>query len=216
MKLVHENISRSILCLWFRASLIYINNCPTRCNTKQSIYYSPSSLYMFRVSNTRMIRSTKNCNYSLRYCAATSLQRVQANLTTIEVGRCTKNMTSTGGCSYSFVYSWWWVWLTPETSRVNLQNNKYTSLCCIPLNNYQYISRSISTTHYLERIEDINILLKRNRKDISNPQLPRNSFTLAKSGFRPARVSLNLLRRKWKDKVKYCVMDLLIKYWIVS
>ena len=25
-----------------------------------------------------------------------------------------KNMTSTGGCSYSFVYSWWWVWLTPE------------------------------------------------------------------------------------------------------
>ena len=26
-----------LLCLWFRASLIYINNCPTRCNTKQSI-----------------------------------------------------------------------------------------------------------------------------------------------------------------------------------
>ena len=29
----------------------YINNCP-RCNTKQSIYYSASSLYMFRVSTT--------------------------------------------------------------------------------------------------------------------------------------------------------------------
>ena len=39
-------------------------------------------------------------------------------------GSCTKNMTSTGGCSYSFVYSWCWVWLTPETCRVNLQNNK--------------------------------------------------------------------------------------------
>ena len=39
-----------ILFLWFRASLIYINNCPRRCNTKQSIYYSASSLYMFRVS----------------------------------------------------------------------------------------------------------------------------------------------------------------------
>ena len=26
--------------------------------------------------------------------------------------------------SYSFVYSWWWVWLTRETCRVNLQNNK--------------------------------------------------------------------------------------------
>ena len=56
-----------ISCLWFRASLIYINNCPTKCNTKQSIYYSESSLYMFRVSNTPIIRSTQNCNYSLRY-----------------------------------------------------------------------------------------------------------------------------------------------------
>ena len=56
-----------LLCLRFRASLIYINNCPTRCNTKQSIYYSASSLYMFRVSTTPIIRSTQNCNYSLRY-----------------------------------------------------------------------------------------------------------------------------------------------------
>ena len=46
MKIWEENI----LCIWFRPSLIYINNCPTRCNTKQSIYYSASSLYMFRVS----------------------------------------------------------------------------------------------------------------------------------------------------------------------
>ena len=28
----------------FRASLIFVNNCPTRCNTKQSIYYSASSI----------------------------------------------------------------------------------------------------------------------------------------------------------------------------
>ena len=59
----------SILCLWFRATLIYINNCPTRCNTIQSIYYSASSLYTFRVSTTPIIRSTQNCNYSLRYCS---------------------------------------------------------------------------------------------------------------------------------------------------
>jgi len=45
----------------------YINNYPTRCNTKQYIYYSASSLYMFRVSTTSTIRSTQNCNYSLRY-----------------------------------------------------------------------------------------------------------------------------------------------------
>jgi len=73
---------KKCLCLWFRASLMYINNCPTRCNTKQSIYYSASSLYMFRVSTTPIIRSTQNCNYSLRYwsyfCAATSFQRDQA------------------------------------------------------------------------------------------------------------------------------------------
>ena len=43
------------------------NNCPTRCNTKQSIYYSASLLYMFRVSTTPIIKSTQNCNYSLRY-----------------------------------------------------------------------------------------------------------------------------------------------------
>ena len=46
---------------------LYINNCPTRCNTEQSIYYSASSLYMFQVSTTPNIRSTQNCNYSFRY-----------------------------------------------------------------------------------------------------------------------------------------------------
>jgi len=67
-------------------------------------YYSASSLYMFRVSTTPIIRSTQNCNYSLRYWSYF--------------------LCSSGGCSYSFVYSWWWVWLTPKTCRVNLQNNK--------------------------------------------------------------------------------------------
>ena len=50
-----------------KMTIAHINNCPTRCNTKQSIYYSTSSLYMFRVSTTPIIRSTQNCNYSLRY-----------------------------------------------------------------------------------------------------------------------------------------------------
>ena len=36
---------------------IYINSCPKKCNTKQSIYYSTSSLYMFRVSTTPVIKS---------------------------------------------------------------------------------------------------------------------------------------------------------------
>ena len=41
----------------------YNNNCPTRCNTKQSIYYSASLLYMFRVSTTPIIRNTQKCTY---------------------------------------------------------------------------------------------------------------------------------------------------------
>ena len=100
----------------------YIDNCPTRCNTKQPKYYSVSSLYMFRVSTTPTIRSTQNCNYSLWYCSY--LLPTWPSLATLEGGSCTKIMTSTGGCSYSFVYSCWWVWLTPETCRVNLQNNR--------------------------------------------------------------------------------------------
>ena len=34
--------------------------------TKQSIYYSASSLYVFRVSTKPIIRSTQKCNYSLQ------------------------------------------------------------------------------------------------------------------------------------------------------
>ena len=32
-----EQLKNEILCLWFRESLIYVNNCPTRCNTNQSV-----------------------------------------------------------------------------------------------------------------------------------------------------------------------------------
>jgi hypothetical protein len=114
-KTFQRNYMLMSLCLWFRASLIYINNYPTRCKTNQSIYYSARSLYIFRVLTT-------------------------LSLATLEGGSCTKNMTSTGGCSYSFVFSWWWVWLTPETCKLNLQHNKWTALCSISLDNYWYSS----------------------------------------------------------------------------
>ena len=90
VSMLHNKMYGAVLCLWFRASLIYKNNCPTRCNTKQSIYNSASSLYMFRVSTTLIIRSTQNCSYSHRYCAATSPQRGQAIMATLEGGSCTK------------------------------------------------------------------------------------------------------------------------------
>ena len=69
-----------ILCLWFRASLIYIINWPTRRNTKQSIYYSASSLCMFRVPTIPVI-STQNCNYSLRYRSYFFVQLAPSNVT---------------------------------------------------------------------------------------------------------------------------------------
>ena len=81
-----------IFCLWFRASLIYINTWSTRCNTKQSIYYSASSLYMFRMSTTPIIRSTQNCNYSLRYWSyflCSNLPSTCPSLATLEGGCCT-------------------------------------------------------------------------------------------------------------------------------
>ena len=127
------------LCLWSRASLICINNCPTRCNTKQSIYYSASSLYMFRVTTTPIIRCTHNCNCSLRYWSYSLCSYLPPTWPSWPRWRevaAQHSMPSTGGSSYSFVYSWWWVWLTPETCRVNLQNNKQTALCCISLDNY--------------------------------------------------------------------------------
>jgi hypothetical protein len=74
-----------IFPIYYGRSEVHINNCSTRCNTKQSIYYSASSLYMFLVSTTPMISSTQNCNYSLWYCASTSLQRGQAWLRWREV-----------------------------------------------------------------------------------------------------------------------------------
>ena len=50
--------------------------------------------------------------------ATTFLQRGEA---TLEEGCCSDTMTCTRGCSYSFMYSWWWVRWTPETCRVILQ-----------------------------------------------------------------------------------------------
>jgi len=60
---------------------------------------------MFRVSTTP-ITSTQNCNYSLRYCAATSLQRGQAWQRWREVAA-QKNMTSTGSNVANLAWPRW-------------------------------------------------------------------------------------------------------------
>jgi len=47
--------------------------------------------------------------------ATTFLQCSQ--LATLEKGCCSDTMTCTRGCSYSFMFSWWWVRWTPKTCR---------------------------------------------------------------------------------------------------
>jgi len=108
------------LYLCFRASLIYINNCPTRCNTKQSIYYSASPLYMFWVSTTP-IMSTQNCNYSLRcwsYFLCNYLPPTWPSLATLEGGSCkvpeavvTVLCTPDDGCGWHPKHVRWTCWI---------------------------------------------------------------------------------------------------------
>jgi len=86
------------------------------------------TLHVSGVKHTHL-RSTQNCNYSLRYRSYFLCSYLPPKWPREVAAQ--KNMTSNGGCSYSFVYSWWWVWLTPETCTGNLQNNKQTALCCI-------------------------------------------------------------------------------------
>jgi len=72
------------------------------------VYYSASSLYMFRVTTTPIIRSTQNCNYSLRYWSCCAVQLPPSSVVKLVWPRWREeaaqhSMTSTGGCSYSFV-----------------------------------------------------------------------------------------------------------------
>jgi len=60
------------------------------------------TLHVSRVNHTHH-QGTQKFNYSLRYWSYFLYS--QASLDMLDGSSCTKNMTSTGGCSYSFVYS---------------------------------------------------------------------------------------------------------------
>jgi hypothetical protein len=79
-----------ILCLLFRTSLIYINNCPTRCNTK-SVYllFCKFTLHVSGVNHTHTHTHTHTSSGVHKtvtaasgtvhiFCAITSHQRGQA------------------------------------------------------------------------------------------------------------------------------------------
>jgi hypothetical protein len=59
----------SDLSQWWRSDwkVVYIKNCRKWCNLCSLFLSAAKSLYMFWVSVRPIIRSTWNCNYSLRY-----------------------------------------------------------------------------------------------------------------------------------------------------
>jgi len=54
------------LSSWFRASSFSVNKNPTRCSSMQIFIYCKATLHVLGVT-APIIRSTKNCNRSLRY-----------------------------------------------------------------------------------------------------------------------------------------------------
>jgi len=78
----HKQIYFRILCLWFLSSLIYINNCTTICNTKQSfiILQVHSTCFGCQPHPSSGVHKTVNIASVTGhiFCAATSLQRGQA------------------------------------------------------------------------------------------------------------------------------------------
>ena len=85
--------------------------------TIYSLLYFCKLLYMFRVLTPPIIRSTYNCNYSISYWST--------RLSIAEGSR--DGLTSTRCCNYSYMCSWWWVELPPETCRAS-SLQKYNKL----------------------------------------------------------------------------------------
>jgi len=62
---------------------------------------------MFRVVTPPIIRNTYNCNHSIWNSCSTTAEGNRDGL------------TSTRCCDYSYMCSWWWVELPPETCRAS-------------------------------------------------------------------------------------------------
>jgi len=95
------------------------------------------SFYTFRVITPPIIKSTHNCNHSiwhwskrLRYLPLSwsSWNSWNSCSTTADVSG--DVLTSARCCDYSYVCSWWWVELSPETCRTSgLQ--KHNKMCMV-------------------------------------------------------------------------------------
>ena len=92
--------------------------------TIYSLLYFRKLLHMFSVMPPPIIRSTCNCSYSIWHwsdgtCYLPLSWRSQIDSSTIAAGSSTSS--SARCCNYSYMYSWWWVEVSPETCRAVLQ-----------------------------------------------------------------------------------------------
>jgi len=90
---------------------------------RYTVYYIWKLLYMFRVELPPIIRSTCNCICSIwylshRYCYLPLSPTIAAGSS--------NGVTNTRCCRYSFILSWWWVEVPPETCRAV---SRYNKLC---------------------------------------------------------------------------------------
>ena len=104
------------------ANLYY--NKPTRCSCSQSILFH--CRITLQVSGAFHAHHQEYITFYLQppVQVILSLQLPSSDVAKLKEGSCNDNMTCTGGCRYSLMYSWWWVWKAPETCTVTLQWNK--------------------------------------------------------------------------------------------
>ena len=114
-------------CLWLRCSEL-MSIIVQRDATIYSLLYFCKLLYMFRSVTPPIIRSTYNCNHNIWHC---SNRRCYLPLlwsscsTTTE--RSWDGLTNARCYDYSYMCSWWWVELPPETYRAS-SLQKYNKL----------------------------------------------------------------------------------------
>ena len=109
------------LCSWVRASWINVNNCP-KYATVYSLLYFRKLPYVFWVVTPPIIRSRYKCNYSIWHWSTISATfHYSSNFSTVVEGS-RDGLISTRCCNYSYMCSWWWVELQPETCRAVYRN----------------------------------------------------------------------------------------------
>jgi hypothetical protein len=93
--------------------------------TMYSLLYFFTLLYMFRVVTPPIIRSTYNSNYNIWHwsnfgkCSVWS----QLNMRVMDPSdQTSRSLTSARCCNYSYMCSWWWVELPPETCTAVYRN----------------------------------------------------------------------------------------------